>query len=161
MRRRILISFALLAGLAFVASWIALKRFSLSALDEPGAAELRVATRAKRWLVARDAHGPFPAKPANDATSAAIGNMQFGVRCAPCHGADGRSPTEIGRWMYPRAADLGSPDVQAYSDEQLFWIIKHGIRMTGMPGFGKSMADDQIWHLVNYLRRLSASAGKS
>ncbi|MBI2837318.1 MAG: cytochrome c [Acidobacteria bacterium] len=161
MRSRALISFALLAGVAFVGSWIAVGRFSLSALDEPGAVETGVATRAKRWLVARDARGPFPAKAPNDATSAAIGNMQFGVRCAPCHGADGRSPTDIGRWMYPRAADLASPGVQAYSDEQLFWIVKHGIRLTGMPGFGKSMPEEQIWHLVNYVRRIGASASKS
>ncbi len=161
MRRRALTGVVLVAGVGLVTSWIALRRFSLSALQEPGAWEIRMATRAKHWLVAREAHGPFPARPPNDATSAAIGNMQFGVRCAPCHGADGTSPTDIGRWMYPRAADLGSPSVRAYSDDQLFWIIKHGIRLTGMPGFGKSMPDEQIWHLVNYVRRIGALASKS
>ncbi len=161
MGRRILISVGLLGGVAFLTSWIAMRRFSLSALEEPGACEIRAATRAKHWLVARDACGPLPAKPQDVATSAAIGSMQFAVQCAPCHGADGRSPTDIGRWMYPRAADVGSSGIQAYSDEQLFWIIKHGIRLSGMPGFGKSMPDEQIWHLVDYIRRIGAPTSKS
>ncbi len=50
----------------------------------------------------------------------------------------GRStPSDTGLAMYPRASDLGSADVQAWSDAELFWIIQNGIRLTGMPGFSK------------------------
>jgi len=82
--------------------------------------------------------------------------MLFGGRCASCHGLDGRTPTEVGQWMYPRAPDVGSPAVQQWSDAELFWIIKHGIRLTGMPGFGHIHSDDQVWHLVRYVRSLGA-----
>jgi mono/diheme cytochrome c family protein len=82
--------------------------------------------------------------------------MLYTGSCANCHGLGGRAPTDIGRWMYPRSPDLGSPAVQQWSDAELFWIIKHGIRLSGMPGFGKIHSDEQIQHLVHYVRTLGA-----
>lgn len=155
-RRGLLLGLALAAALAVLALWFAISGLSLSALSEPGRVETYAATKAKRYLVGREARGPLPPEPANTDISAAIGNMQFGGRCASCHGVDGRTPTDVGRWMYPRAPDLGSPEVQQWSDAELFWIIKHGIRLSGMPGFGNNLSDEEIWHLVHYVRRVGA-----
>ena len=58
----------------------------------------------------------------------------------------------------PRAADLGSADVQAYSDRELFWIVSNGIRLSGMPAFRKVESDEHIWNLVHYVRTLPDSA---
>ncbi len=60
--------------------------------------------------------------------------------------------------MYPRAANLASPDVQAYSDQDLFWILKNGIRFSGMPAFGKVESDEHIWNLTHYVRTLPAGS---
>ena len=60
--------------------------------------------------------------------------------------------------MYPRVTDLTSKDVQSYSDQELFWIIKNGIRFTGMPAFGKVETADNIWGLVNCVRFLAQSS---
>lgn len=152
-RRRLLLTGLVIAlaglGLAVVAS-----RASLSALDEPGQAETYLATQAKRFLVGRSARASLPPPPPNDAASVAAGRMLFGARCASCHGYDGRTPTDIGRAMYPRTLDLGSAEVQAWSDAELFWIIKNGIRLSGMPAFGRIHSDAEIGHLVHYLRSL-------
>ncbi len=75
--------------------------------------------------------------------------MQFRARCASCHGLDGRTPSEIGRGMYPRASDLGSAPAQEWSDIEPFWIIKNGVHLTGMPSFGKVLSDEEIWPLVD------------
>jgi hypothetical protein len=56
--------------------------------------------------------------------------------------------------MYPRAADLTTGDAQSYTDQELFWIIKNGIRLSGMPAFGKVEPDEHIWDLVLYIRVL-------
>jgi mono/diheme cytochrome c family protein len=48
--------------------------------------------------------------------------------------------------------------VQAYSDRELFWIVKNGIRLSGMPAFGKVESDEHIWNLVHYIRTLPAAA---
>jgi len=62
----------------------------------------------------------------------------------------------LGRSFYPRVPDLSSAQVQAYSDAELFWIIKNGIHLSGMPGFGNIHSDEEIWDLVSYVRSLGA-----
>ena len=63
--------------------------------------------------------------------------------------------------MYPRAADLGSAEVQKYSDRELFWIVKNSIRLSGMPAFGRVESDERIWHLVRFVRTVPSHANPS
>ncbi len=159
MMRRILVG-VLVGMFLILLGGLAVTQFSLSALDGPGRLETYLATKAKRFLVARGARSSggarsVPPAPSGDPVSVMRGQMNFTARCAACHGYDGRTPTDIGRALYPRTVDLGSPAVQQYSDAELFWIIKHGIRMTGMPAFGKIHSDEEIWHLVAYVRSLA------
>jgi len=128
--------------------------FTLSALPEPGRTETFVATRAKHFLVRRSSREIIPPTAAAQEASAKEGERLFGTECVACHGNSGHNPTDAGRWMYPRAADLTSRDSQSYSDQELFWIIKNGIRLSGMPAFGKVESDDHIWDLVFYVRAL-------
>lgn len=139
----------LLAGLAWAAS-----QFNLSALEQPGKMETYLATKAKRWLVGRSARGIVPPPVQNPERGRFAGEMAFGGSCATCHGYDGRTPTAVGRSQYPPAPDLGLPGVQEWSDAELFWIIKHGIRLSGMPGFGRVHSDEEIWNLVRFVRGL-------
>ena len=153
-RRGLILSLAaialVLAGLAFFAA-----TFNLSALETPGETETWLATKAKRWLVARAVkrEPPPPAPPWSHETVSS-GEMTYGMSCANCHGKDGRTPLQLGLSMYPPVPGLGSPDVQAYTDAELFWIIKHGVRHSGMPGFGRIHSDEDIWRLVHYVRSL-------
>lgn len=62
------------------------------------------------------------------------------------------------RSVDPRLLDLGSPEVQGMSDAELFWVIKNGIRLSGMPGFAKIESDEQIWDLTCYVRSLGSHA---
>ena len=59
--------------------------------------------------------------------------------------------------MYLRAPDLASSEVQQYSDRDLFWIAKNGIRLSGMPAFGKVESDEPIWNLSHYVRSLTSA----
>jgi mono/diheme cytochrome c family protein len=156
-RRRALV--VLVAGVCVLAAliWTA-SRVTISATAPPGRLETWAATRVKTWMIGRAARKVPPfARPTGLAVAA--GGMRFGGECAACHGTDGRSPTDIGRAMYPPAMDLGSPAVQAWSDRELFWIVKHGIRLTGMPGFGRELGDDEIRQLVAYVRTLAKNKG--
>ncbi len=151
--RRIILALVVLVLLIGAGVILFASQFNLSALPEPGRAETYLATKAKVWLVRRNARS-VPKAPANNPASVAVGGMMFRGECANCHGIDGRTPTDVGRWMYPRTLDLNSPEVQQWSDAELFWIIKNGIRLSGMPGFGKIHSDAQIWNLVQYVRSL-------
>jgi mono/diheme cytochrome c family protein len=137
---------------------VAAFRFDLSALPEPGRMETALATKGKRFLVRRASRGETPPAPTDREASLREGDMLFGVECSECHGDSGRMPTDAGRWMYPRAADLGSVKVQKYSDRELFWIVKNGIRLSGMPAFGRVESDEHIWDLVRFVRTLPAKA---
>lgn len=138
-------------------AWIAFSLFNLSALPEPGALETYLATKSKHMLVhGAAARAAIPPAPVDAKAAAVQGDMYFGVDCSMCHGASGRKPTDNGRWMYPRSIDLGSAETQSYSDRELFWIVKNGIRLSGMPAFGKMERDEHIWDLVEYIRTLPA-----
>jgi len=149
---------ALFVVLAFLLAGIAFFSINLSAVEDPSALETWVANHAKRQLIRRSARHVMQDLQRNP-DSVAMGGMQFRADCAVCHGSDGRTPTEIGKSMSPRAPDLGSAEVQAWSDAELFWIIKNGIKMTGMPGFGPMHPDERLWDLVHYVRQIGTQAG--
>jgi mono/diheme cytochrome c family protein len=142
----------LICGLVIAA--VGITQFPLSALPEPRRWETALATRAKHYLVHRSSGEGIPPTPADSQASTKEGERLFGTECGACHGNSGHNPTDAGRWMYPRAADLTSRDAQSYSDRELFWIIKNGIRLSGMPAFGKVEPDEHIWDLVFYVRAL-------
>jgi mono/diheme cytochrome c family protein len=128
--------------------------YTLSALREPGRTETLLATSAKHYLIHRSTREVIPPAPADPQVRIKEGERLFGTECGACHGNSGHNPTDAGRWMYPRAADLTSRDSRSYSDRELFWIVKNGIRLSGMPAFGKVESDEHIWDLVFYVRRL-------
>ena len=140
-----------LSGLVVI---FAFTQFDLSALQEPGQVETFLATQAKRILIYKNSRSGIPLPPKDLQASLEQGETLYGTDCAMCHGSDGHTLTDNGRWMYPRASDLTSPSVQQYSDPELFWIVKNGIRFSGMPGFGKVESDEHIWDLVRYIRTL-------
>jgi mono/diheme cytochrome c family protein len=91
--------------------------------------------------------------PADLASRAPKGAGDFAEMCVTCHGAPGREPSEIGLGLNPRPPGLG--DVASlWSAEELFWIVKNGVRMTGMPAFGPTHDDDRIWSIVAFVRTL-------
>ena len=152
--KRWILAAVLIVVLSGVVVIFAFAQFDLSALQDPGQAETFFATQAKRILIYKNSRSGIPSPPDNLQASIEQGETLYGTNCAMCHGSDGHTLTDNGRWMYPRASDLTSASVQQYSDPELFWIIKNGIRFSGMPGFGKVEADEHIWALVKYIRTL-------
>ena len=87
------------------------------------------------------------------------GARQFSeLGCVKCHGAPG-----IRRDLFGRAMNPGPPGLKTLSEDdpaEVFWIVKNGIRMTGMPSFGTAgVADDQIWQVVAFVRKLQTISG--
>jgi mono/diheme cytochrome c family protein len=156
MIKRLLWVVAVAVALILVAA-IVLTQFNLSAVDEPGHFETLLATKAKHALVRRASRKNIPPMPANLEASLKEGDKLFGLECATCHGLNGHKPTDAGRWMYPRAADLTSREVQSYSDRELFWVVKNGTRLSGMPAFAKVESDEHIWDLALYVRTFAAA----
>ena len=136
------------AGIALTAG---LPDFSAS--KPPGRFEERLATFALNRSIERRA--PKVANPLGRSPAAvAAGLVLFRTHCVSCHGAPGVDPTEAGASLNPPAPGLTLARVQARSDGELKWIVSNGIRMTGMPAFGPSRSEEEVWQLVAALRRL-------
>ncbi|HEY4049598.1 MAG TPA: cytochrome c [Acidobacteriaceae bacterium] len=83
------------------------------------------------------------------------GKKTFGYYCVVCHGRDGQNTgVPFASSMSPPVPSLASPDIQSYTDGQLKWIIENGIEPSGMPASKGILNDDEIWHIVIYLRHL-------
>ncbi|KRR17046.1 c-type cytochrome [Bradyrhizobium retamae] len=83
----------------------------------------------------------------------ALGAAHFHNGCAYCHGAPGVPIDPIAQSMLPPPPDL-SKAVPDWRDRELFWIVKHGIKYTGMPAWVAAQRDDEVWAIVAFLRRL-------
>lgn len=81
------------------------------------------------------------------------GMLYFQSGCAPCHGAPGLSRNPVALAMLPPPPDLTRAS-NDWSDAQLFRIVKHGIKYTGMPAWSAPSRDDEVWALVAFLRRM-------
>ena len=117
-----------------------------SASASPSRLEERAAQFALNRSIAR--HAPNQKNPLSDSSEAiTAGLVLFRAHCVTCHGAPGVDPTEEGASLNPPAPGLTLSRVQARPDGELYWIVSHGIRMTGMPAFKDSLSDTQMWEV--------------
>jgi hypothetical protein len=84
-----------------------------------------------------------------------LGFPHFHEMCRQCHGAPGYQRDEFAEGLYPSPPSLNDPDIQhELNASEMFWIVKHGLKMTGMPRFGKSHTDNQIWGIIAIAKEL-------
>ncbi|MFC7397525.1 c-type cytochrome [Chelatococcus sp. GCM10030263] len=81
------------------------------------------------------------------------GMRHFQGGCVSCHGEPGREDPQFGLRLLPIAPPL-SQKVPEWSPAELFWIVKHGIKMTGMPHWEAEQRDDEVWAVVAFLLTL-------
>lgn len=82
----------------------------------------------------------------------ASGAGQYAEMCVSCHLAPGMKRTEISRGLYPRAPELRRGSRSTPAED--FWVVKHGIKATGMPAWGVTHGDEFLWDVVAFLRKL-------
>jgi len=80
------------------------------------------------------------------------GAGQYAEMCSSCHLAPSMKRTEMSRGLYPRAPELRRGSNLTPAEE--FWVVKHGIKMTGMPAWGVTHDDELLWNVVAFLRKL-------
>ena len=88
----------------------------------------------------------------DDPKRLAEGIEHYHAMCTGCHLAPGMEDSEMRAGLYPKPpalAEHGITDVR-----EAFWVIKHGIKMSGMPAWGKTHSDEKIWDMVALLKKL-------
>lgn len=98
----------------------------------------------------RSAHIEVPSL--DDAALITSGAGNYDAMCAGCHLKPGVESTELSRGLYPEPPSF--PTAKPRAPAAAFWVIKHGIKMTGMPAWGKSMDDEYVWGLVAFVNEL-------
>jgi mono/diheme cytochrome c family protein len=124
-----------------------------------------VAATSPHWPVARwlmetarirsiKAHAAGIQLPPNfdDPANIPMGVEHFAAHCAVCHGAPGVPRGDIARGLYPPPPDLAKT-APLYSPGELFWIVKNGIKMTGMPAWSDH-SDTELWATVAFIKKL-------
>lgn len=106
------------------------------------ARERSIATRASRLQAPGDLADPARIRQ---------GAGNYAAMCVACHLSPGVGESEMSKGLYPAPPDLARETVDA---AEAFWVIKHGIKASGMPAWGKSMDDEYIWNMVAFLQEL-------
>jgi cytochrome c553 len=88
-----------------------------------------------------------------DADLVRLGAGHFHSGCAYCHGAPGQPVNPIAHRMLPEPPSLTGA-AREWKDRELFWIVKHGLKYTGMPAWAAIGRDDEVWAVVAFLKQL-------
>ena len=132
-----------------------------STAGDPSYLERAVARAARNLAIPRKARletNPFTGTPAILKEA----RESFLDRCATCHGEDGSGQTRVGRNLYPKVPDLRSLRTQSLTDGEIRYIIRNGVRLTGMPGWATPHDErsDDSWKLVLFIRSLRELTGE-
>jgi mono/diheme cytochrome c family protein len=151
--RNFAFGFLAMIALLLAGSWACL-RLSLSGVHadvNPSAMENRLMSVAVHAAVRRNApktQNPFPPSDEN----LIAGGILYVNGCAGCHGQPGKSPGEEDP-EYSRPPKFARDD-SPYSEPEMFWIIKHGVRRTGMSAYGSFYSEKEMWTLAAFVKRM-------
>ena len=88
----------------------------------------------------------------NDPKRISAGAGLYNEMCTGCHLGPGIEPSEMSQGLYPAAPQLARGD--DLSPAEQFWVIKHGVKLTAMPAWGKTHNDELIWDMVAFIRQM-------
>lgn len=114
-------------------------------------------TLRERAILAASADIDVPAL--NDPEMLMSGGQDYNDMCAGCHLKPGKNTSDLNQGLYPQPPNLAMASANAPADParaaaRQFWIIKHGVKASGMPAWGYSHDDQRIWSMVAFLQRL-------
>jgi mono/diheme cytochrome c family protein len=133
---------------AFVVSRLGL--YPIGADNPPSSIERMLAGSAMD--VYADKHKPAGDNPVPPTPSAlTVGAVKYEAHCALCHGGVTAKISAMQNKFSPPAPQLVSK-IPHDDDAWLFWVTKHGVRMTGMPSWDGMLSDDEIWKIVAFIK---------
>jgi mono/diheme cytochrome c family protein len=153
-RRQLAIRSSLaLAGTAgLVVCAVALGAVNPSATTRPSRLEKALAHAALDASVR--ARAPRGKTAPTDRESLERGRETYRANCLVCHGVPGGEQSAIAAGLNPPVPDLAEPETQARTDGELYFLVSGGVRLTGMPGFSRSLPETTLWAVVGFLRAL-------
>jgi len=146
-----LVSLAAIVAGGFLFAWSGV--YSVAASRGHFAVVELVLAFVMRNSVETHAYGISPPPQLSNPDLEILGAGHFHRGCAPCHGAPGQRLNATAKSMLPPPPDL-TDIAERWRDRELFWIVQHGIKYTGMPGWATQDRDDEVWAVVAFLKAL-------
>jgi len=141
----------LIGGAIFIASGV----YDVSARVPHWKVTFLILEGLREQSVSKYSKGIKTVPPLDDPVRASEGFSHFHETCRLCHGAPGYPRAEFAEGLYPQPPDLASDEIKnEVEDTGLFWMVENGLKMTGMPAFGDTHTNDQIWSIVAFVREL-------
>ena len=141
----------LVAGIALV--YIYAGGYDVAATTRHSAAGRWLLATVMRNSVQAGARYLIPPDNFEDPALVAQGGQAYGAMCETCHGGPGAKPAELTGGLRPQPRDL-TRTAADWKPRELFWIVKHGIAMTGMPAWGPTHKDAELWSIAAFVRKL-------
>jgi mono/diheme cytochrome c family protein len=136
-----------LCGVAFIDSGV----YNIGADDHHTKIVLAIITELRdRSIEARSKS--IEAQYIEDPQRIALGAQRYAVLCVGCHLAPGVTKSDVRQGLYPHPPNLAQEELQ--QARRAFWIVKHGIKMSAMPAWGKTLDDETIWNVVAFVRKM-------
>lgn len=131
-------------------------RYNIAADDHHSVIVLAALEKLRERSIAHRASG-IEVPDLQDPLKVVDGADRYAKLCVGCHLAPGVTASEIRPGLYPHPPNLAQGKV--LDAQRAFWVIKHGIKMSAMPAWGKTLSDAEIWELVAFLRKLPDMSG--
>lgn len=156
--KRVLATLAAVAllGAAIVAAVVGGGLYDISATDQHLAPTYRAIDLASRQSVRVRARG-IEAPPLDRPELVERGLALFRDHCVSCHGAPGVAPGTFALGMTPAPANLVDT-ARHWSAAEIYWTVRNGFKMTGMPAWQFRMPDEDLWAVVAFVRTLPGLA---
>ena len=146
------------AYLSVINGWV-----PANADDRPGSLETWAAHKSLRATIEREMPKGAVPLAVND-ENLLQGIQLYAKNCAVCHGNASAQPSNIANGLFQHAPQLARHGVTDDPEGKIYWFIKHGVRLTGMPAFTDNLTEQQIWQVTLFLKHmddLSAKAEKA
>ncbi len=142
---------AALAGYVFIVTGA----MPANADAPPGSFERWAAHASLHATIDRQApKGAPPIAPTQANLSAGL--KVYAADCAVCHGASDGRPSRIALGLYQHAPQLAKHGVEDDAEGETYWKVYHGIRLTGMPAFSRTLSQDELWQVSLFLKHMNA-----
>ena len=142
----------LLAGLAGGAALVYMGFYDISAMRQHTKPVFHLLDYAMSRAVEVRA-GATPPPDLGEAARVRGGLALYREHCLQCHGAPGVSPDAIAFGLTPAPANLLHAG-RTWPADEIFWIVRNGVKMTGMPGWAYRLTDDEIWNVVAFVKAM-------
>jgi mono/diheme cytochrome c family protein len=136
-----------IGGAAFIGSGV----YDIGADDHHTKVTLTIIEQLRERSIAARSNS-IEAHYVEDPVHIADGAKHYSALCVGCHLAPGVTQSEIRRGLYPHPPNLAQEELQ--QSQRAFWIIKHGIKMSAMPAWGKTLDDAAVWDTVAFIRKM-------